>query len=78
MDIDKWGKKNRIAQCLTTLETYGAAAKAVLPELRQLENDLLAHREARMLSPVTKQLKALIEKIDGATDTVELRSISDP
>ena len=78
MEIDKWGKKNRITQCLKTLETYGAAAKAVLPELRQLEKDLLAHKEARMLTPVIEQIQAMIEKIDSATDTVELRGIDDP
>ena len=78
MEIDKWGKKNRITQCLKTLETYGAAAKAVLPELRQLEKDLLAHKEARMLTPVIEQIQAMIDKINSATDTVELRGIDDP
>jgi hypothetical protein len=78
MDIDKWGKKNRITQCLKALETYGPAAKAVLPQLRQLETDLLAHREARMLAPVIEQTRALIDQIDSATGTVELRGIHDP
>ena len=61
MEIEKWGKKKRITQCLKTLETYGAAAKAVLPELRQLEKDLRAHSEARMLAPVIKQAQSLIK-----------------
>jgi len=78
MEIDKWGKKNRIIQCLKALQTYGAAAKAVLPQLRQLEKDLLAHREARMLAPVIEHTRALIEEIDNATGTVHLRSINDP
>ncbi len=77
MEIDKWGKKNRITQCLKTLETYHAAAKAVLPQLRQLEQNLLAHREARMLEPVIGQTQTLIEEIQNATGTVELRSIDD-
>ena len=77
MEIDKWGKKNRIAKCLKTLETYGSAAKPVLPELRQLEKDLRAHQEARMLVPVTKQVTALIQKIEDAKHPVELRSITD-
>jgi hypothetical protein len=75
MEIDKWGKKNRITQCLKTLETYGAAAKAVLPQLRQLEQNLLAHREARMLEPVIEQTRGLIKNIENATGTTELRSI---
>ena len=78
MEIDNWGKRNRITQCLKTLETYGAAAKAFLPELRQLEKDLLAHKETRMLAPVIEQIQAMTEKIDSATDTVELRGIDDP
>ncbi|HUT57855.1 MAG TPA: DUF6288 domain-containing protein [Phycisphaerae bacterium] len=77
MDIRRWGKKARITECLKTLGTYGAAAKAVLPQLRQLEKDLLAHEEARMLKPVIEQTRALIEKIENATGTVELRSLGD-
>jgi hypothetical protein len=78
MEIDKWGKKNRITQCLKALETYGAAAKAVLPELQQLEKDLLAHQEARMLEPLVEQIRSMIEEIESSTKTVELRSINDP
>ncbi|MDC0288366.1 DUF6288 domain-containing protein [Rubripirellula sp.] len=77
MEIDKWGKKNRITKCLKTLESYGPAAKAVLPELRQLEKDLRSHSEARMLAPVTQQVTSLIKKINTAEDTAELRSITD-
>ncbi|MFP4058487.1 MAG: DUF6288 domain-containing protein, partial [Candidatus Brocadiia bacterium] len=49
MEIHKWGKRHRISQCLKTLGRYGAAAKPMLPRLRQLEKDLLAHREAKGL-----------------------------
>ena len=77
MEIHKWGKKKRITRCLETLRTYGAAAKAVLPQLRQLEKDLLAHREARMLRPMIEQTQALIKDIENATGTVDLRSIDD-
>ena len=78
MEIDKWGKKNRITQCLKTLGTYGGAARAVLPQLRQLEKDLQAHREARMLKPVIEQLGTLIKKVQNAAGTVELRSMKLP
>ena len=76
MEIDKWGKKSRITKCLETLGTYGAAAKPVLPQLRQLERDLLAHREARMLKPVIEQAQALIKEIENATAAVGLRSMN--
>jgi len=75
MDIDKWGKRDRISRCLKSLGRYGAAAKPMLPRLRQLEQDLLAHREARGLQPQIEQLRALIKEIENATGTVELRSI---
>jgi hypothetical protein len=77
MEIDKWGKQNRITQGLKTLKTYGAAAKAVLPQLRQLEKNLRAHREARRLKSLIEQTQALIKEIENATGTVKLRSISD-
>jgi hypothetical protein len=66
MDIHRWGKNARITRCLKILEMYGAAAKPVLPQIRQLEKDLLAHREAQMLKPVIEQAQALIEKIENA------------
>jgi hypothetical protein len=77
MDLEKWGKKDRVAKCLKTLETYGAAAKEVLPDLRQLEKDLRNHSEARMLAPLAKQVQTMIEKIGSANDTIQLRSIND-
>jgi hypothetical protein len=75
MEIDKWGKKDRITRCLKTLQTYGVAAKPILPQLRQLERDLLAHSEARMLEPVIEQTQTLIKEIENATGTVQLRSM---
>jgi hypothetical protein len=75
MEIEKWGKRDRIKRCLQTLGKYGAAAKPMLPRLRQLERDLLAHREARGLQPQIDQLRSLIKEIESATGTVELRSI---
>jgi hypothetical protein len=77
MEIDKWGKQDRIRKCLKALETYGAAAKAVLPQLQQLEQDLRAHREARSLSPLIDQVQKVIEKIENATGDVPLRGIGD-
>lgn len=75
MEIDKWGKGDRIRKCLTTLRKYGAAAKPVLPQLRQLEKELLAHREAKGLKLEIDQLRTLITEIENATETTELRSL---
>jgi hypothetical protein len=70
MEIDKWGKGDRINRCLNALEKYGAAAKPVLPQLRQLEKDLEVHKEARSLTPFIERTRALIKKIGNASDSV--------
>ena len=75
LEIDKWGKRNRLNGCLKILAKYGAAAKPVLPRLRQLEKDLLAHWEAKGLKPQIEQVRALIKKIESGADPVELRSL---
>jgi len=75
MDIEKWGKRNRISGCLKILRTYGGAAKAVLPELRELEKKLLAHREARGLRPQIDLLRQVMAEIEAAKDAPALRSL---
>jgi len=77
MEIQKWGKRERITRCLKTLGQYGAAAKPLLPQLRQLEEDLLAHEEARGLEPQIDQLRSLMADIENASETIELRSLND-
>ena len=76
MEINRHGKKNRIPRCLESLARYGAAAKPLLPELRQMEKDLRAHSEAKMLNPQIDSLNAIIKSIERAPGTVELRSLN--
>jgi len=75
MDIEAWGKRNRISGCLKILAQYGGSAKPVLPQLRELEKQLLAHREAKGLKPQIDQVKKLIADIENAKDAPKLRSI---
>ena len=75
MEIQKWGKRQRISQCLKALKRYGAAAKPLLPKLKQIEQELLAHREAKGLQTQIKDLRALIETIENSTEKPTLRSI---
>ncbi len=77
LDIDRWGKRPRLSGCLGALEKYGAAAKPMLPQLRQLEKDLLAHREAQGLQPHIEKLQAIIEKLEQADEEGELRSLDE-
>ena len=78
MDIERWGKRDRISGCLKILARYGGAAKPVLPQLRELEKQLLAHREAKGLQPQIDQLRKVIADIEAAKDAPELRSLSSP
>jgi hypothetical protein len=75
LEIDRWGKQDRLKGALKSLEAYGAAAKPMLPRLRQLEKDLLAHREAKNLKPSIEQVRELVRKVEGATEAVELRDL---
>ena len=77
LEFNKWGKRRRLDKCLTALSQYGGAAKPMLPRLYQLEQDLLAHSEARGLAPQLKLLRKLIQDIENATETIELRSLKD-
>jgi hypothetical protein len=76
MDIERWGKKNRITGCLESLARYGGAAKPMLPQLRQMEKDLRVHSEAKMLNPQIDSLNAIIKNIESGAGTVELRSLN--
>jgi len=69
MEIQKHGKKSRVASCLKSLESYGpAAVKTILPELRQMEKDMLKHREAKsVLSGVIEHIQKIIADAEAAT-----------
>ena len=75
MDIDRWGKKNRIGRCLDALQAYGPAARSLLPELKKLERELGSHPEARNLQDHIDKLRGIIAKLEQANGPVELRSI---
>lgn len=77
MDIHSWGKRNRIMKCLKVLRSYGAAAKPILPKLRDLEKELKAHREARSLRPHIAEMEQTIAFIENAADgQILLRSLT--
>ena len=73
MEIDKWGKGDRVPKCLKALATYGAAAKPMLPRLHQLEKDMPGQG---MKEDDVAQVTALIKTIENAAGTVELRSLN--
>lgn len=75
MDIEKWGKRVRISSCLKILRSYGGAAKPVLGDLRKLEKQLMAHREARGLSDHIAAVRKLIADIESSQHVPKLRSL---
>jgi hypothetical protein len=75
MQIQNWGKARRIPRCLKALESYGAAAKPLLPQLRQLKKDLVKHREAKKLVTHTERVQAIIKNLETTTERLKLRSI---
>ncbi len=76
MEIQKWGKAARIPRCLKALASYGGSAKPILPKLKKLEKDLLAHREKRNLERVINTVGQLIKEIETSKDSPKLRSLN--
>ncbi|MDA1221140.1 MAG: DUF6288 domain-containing protein [Planctomycetota bacterium] len=77
MDIELWGKKDRITGCLKTLASYGGAAKPVLPRLRELERALTGHREARSLSEQIELCRRTLSAIESDGEGPPLRTVTD-
>jgi len=75
MEVDKWGKRHRITQCLKILQTYGGAARPMIPRLEEPEARLKNHREARGLKPQIDQVRQTIAAIEADDDPPELRRI---
>ncbi len=76
MGVDRWGKKNRIIRCLKILQTYGGAAKPVLPRLAQLEKDLLNHKESKSLQAEIDLLRQTVARIKNDKRPPSLRSLT--
>jgi hypothetical protein len=76
-EIDKWGKQDRILRCMKALERYGGAARPVLPQLRDLEERLRAHREAKNLGKQIQACEDAIAAIEAAEDSPEVRTVAE-
>jgi hypothetical protein len=66
LDLESWGKRTRILRCLKALRQYGGAAKPLLPQLREVQVQLLRHRERRSLEAQIHELRSLIEVLEKA------------
>jgi len=80
LDLDRWGKGSRIPGCLDALAKYGASAAPMLPQLLQLEQDLLNHREIKSNAGIRTGLekaRAIIKTIEAGEPKVELRRLAE-
>lgn len=73
-EIDQWGKQDRIVKCMQALALYGAAAKPVLPELRDLQRRLGAHKESKNLAKQKELVAQAIEAIESGAPAEAVRS----
>ncbi|MCB1235173.1 MAG: HEAT repeat domain-containing protein, partial [Verrucomicrobiae bacterium] len=78
MEIDRWGKANRIKKSLEALQLYGAAAKPLLPRLEELEKQLGAHPEAKSLQTEIDLVRKTMDAIRSDPTPPSLRSLDSP
>jgi hypothetical protein len=76
MEIETWGKGRRITSHLKILQSYGGAAKEVLPQLDKLDKELRQHRESKMLATQLELLRDVRSAIVAATEQPELRTLA--
>ncbi len=77
IELDRWGKQDRVKHCLDALKLYGAAARSELPALRQLQQQLAQHPENKALGKYLEPLGKLIADLESSPDAPPLRSLAE-
>lgn len=77
LDLDRWNKRSRITRCLNALQAYGGNAKSLIPRLKDVEKQLMRHREARGLQPQVDLVRETIALIEADENPPKLKSIAD-
>lgn len=78
LELDNWGKKDRIPRVIKALQSYEGSAKVILPDLRKVLETLKTHKEAKSLAPMTEKFAELIKQVESSTNTVALRTFQQP
>ncbi|HCN29925.1 MAG TPA: acetylesterase [Verrucomicrobiales bacterium] len=74
MEPERWGEKNRSHACLTALQRYGTHAKAMLPKLQVVREQLVtARRSKEHLAEFDKAVAAIQSSTETPT-LVDLRA----
>ena len=75
VELERWNENERMTQCLEILQIYGAAAKSMLPRLKELQAAIVAKYEGQDRKDQLKPVLKAIASIKSATATPELRSL---
>lgn len=67
-EIDQWGKQARVKQCMKILASYGGAARAVLPELRDLIQRLGAQGDSKGIVSLVQLCRDTATAIESSPD----------
>ena len=77
IEPNRWGAWHRLGKCLECLGRYGAHAKTVLPELREMRRNLSKTRLEQNAEQNARQLDKTIAEIEAATDSPTLVDLKD-
>ena len=78
VDPNRWGFGRRLPICLNCLKQYGGAAREVLPQLRELRQEVLTERaRSNEKDPTIIAIDKVIASIENDRDPPTLRSVSD-
>ena len=75
VELERWNENERMTQCLEILQIYGAAAKPMLPRLKELQAAIVSKYEGQDRKDQLKPVLKAIASIKSATATPELRSL---
>ena len=75
VELERWGESDRLPKCLAILQTYGGAAKPMLPRLQELEAAIVAKFKAKSRDDKVALVQKTIAAIESATTTPELRPL---
>jgi hypothetical protein len=67
MEPARWGAGKRVGHCSEYLQRYGAHAKAVLPQLKEIRAQLVAAAGKQAKSEVADQIDKCIAAIESST-----------
>ncbi len=75
IELDRWGQGHRLQKCLEYLGRYGAHAKEVLPQLRDMRQNLAKEQRGKEPSDSVKLLDKTLAGIESSTASPTLLDV---